>query len=541
MKLLKMTPLVLLLVGVACGGGNKSEDAGGDASDAADAADMCPPTCPNADAPDANGTDSDGDGVDGVVADSIFVDATFGNNANAGTHDAPVATIARGLELAVTQNKHAVLVAAGTYTAGVNLVNGISIHGSYTSTTWARVPLVGRVPNTIISAASPAMVGEDITTATRITGVVVASADATVAGASSIAVRLVDASAVVIEDSDLRAGAGDDGAHGSTPIQPPTIGVDGVDGLDSQCFGGSPGCSPTIIETPVALTAAPCGCGEGGRGATPGVVGASTFYPGGEGRQIVGGVCVSATGTAGGYSANSPYGALTAPSGSPGGPGAPGTGATIAAGFGESGYASIAAAAGGQGGPGGGGGGGAAGRRVVCNQTADLLAGKSGGHGGSGGCGGAGGTGGGSGGASVALYLWRSTPRLVRVILAAEQAGVGGDGAFGQGGASGGAGGTAFPGLGEQCPMSGGISYLGGAGGMGGTGGTGGRGGGGAGGISGAIVLGPDSGLAASSTPTFATPTATIASAGIGGNNGEDGAVCNVYRVGDAACLTSAP
>ena len=58
--------------------------------------------------------------------------STSGNDANTGTNEAPVKTIAQGLALAAQIQAGQVRIAAGTYIEGnLNVVNGVSIYGGY--------------------------------------------------------------------------------------------------------------------------------------------------------------------------------------------------------------------------------------------------------------------------------------------------------------------------------------------------------------------------------------------------------------------------
>ena len=95
------------------------------------------------DLPDMMFRDTNCDGIDGDVAIGIFVAPTFvgGNDANPGTMAMPVATIARGIELAASSGRvrMEVYVSAGTYMESVVLRNGVSIYGGYLATMgWAR-------------------------------------------------------------------------------------------------------------------------------------------------------------------------------------------------------------------------------------------------------------------------------------------------------------------------------------------------------------------------------------------------------------------
>lgn len=58
--------------------------------------------------------------------------STAGNDANIGTNESPVKTIAQGIALGAQLHANQVRIAAGTYTEGnLNVVNGLSIYGGY--------------------------------------------------------------------------------------------------------------------------------------------------------------------------------------------------------------------------------------------------------------------------------------------------------------------------------------------------------------------------------------------------------------------------
>ena len=399
-------------VGILCSllgcGGNKSP------SDAdVEAGPSCTATSAD-DEPDVAGTDANCDGVDGVVTDAVFVDAARGSDASAGTREAPVASVGKGIEVAVENGKHMVLLAAGTYSGTVTLADGISIHGGYEPTDgWARPALTTRSPVTILTAtSSPVVLGESIASATRISGVGVTGPNVSAYGVSSVAMRLVDSAGLTLEDCELRAGTGGPGATGATPAQSTIVGTAGGPGLISKCYGPAANCdhnSPTFTAQSLSRTAAVCGgCGRGGIGSWAWADDTVTRN-GGPGDSWNGTACVdsgsSGPGSAGQATGPTPATGPGGLAGAPGAPGAPGVGATSAGAITEGGFVTVLAESGGQGSVGGGGGGGSAGAYRGCPAPDDgnFLVGGTGAYGGSGGCGGAGGGGGGL--AAVASLL----------------------------------------------------------------------------------------------------------------------------------------
>lgn len=487
------------------------------------------------DVPDEDFLDSDCDGVDGNADSSVFVSAT-GRADGAGTRTDPVATITQGISLAASTSRTHVLVANGDYSDAVVLEEGVAIVGGYDATTWQRSDSRARV-----RAASPVLRGSDIAEPTLVLSLDFEATDATEPGTSSIAALLVQSSGVRLERVALTAGRGADGADGVTPSRPPqaAMGTMGGNGVRSgTCVSGEVEPTPGGGGAP----SSGCGCGNGGRGglagdfwrnttlipATAGTHGCEPAWcdplrlcnatmPGGPGSGGIGG--------------------RTGSDGPGGAPGSDGAGAEPLGNFSADGYLPADGASGGVGGPGAGGGGGGGGTGCAIDHDGYCRgAGGAGGGGGAGGCGGAGGLGGGGGGASIALYLWESTPTLVRVAIRAADGGAGGNGALGGEGGLGGIGGPGGqpyrPGGANPACLTG-TPTAGGVGGLGGAGGRGGGGGGGTGGPSIGILLGAGSNQAGgSSGVTIMTGNGGIR--GFGGGTaatGENGQINATFTV----------
>ncbi len=527
----------------ACGGSGAPSDA------AIEAGPPCVPTSED-DEVDVTGTDANCDGVDGLADDAIFVDALRGSDASVGSRSAPVASVGKGVELAVAGGKHLVLLAAGQYSGNVVLAGGVSIHGGYEpSAGWARPDLTSRAPVSILTApTSPVVVGDGIVIATRLTGLIVNGPTVSAYDQPSVAMRLTGSAAVTIEDSELRAGVAGPGAPGATPSGMLVSGLPGNPGIPPRCYGSGSGCInqfPSNSTQPADDTAAVCGsCGVGGWGAFAWDAEAVTLRTGTSGTFVNDiGQCVR--GVVPNASSGGVAGAATV-DGPPGMPGGVGRSGNVGAGgsalgtFTEAGYVPSVAGAGLTGGVGGGGGGGASGRFLTCPTGGFTIVGGTGGYGGSGGCGGAGGLGGHGGAPAIALELWASTPTLTRTLLDAGTGGVGGVGGDGQIGAPGGMGGFADPPGTRYCPdhlTEAARGRAGGVGGNGGRGGQGGRGGGGVGGPAVAILYGTDTALNEASSDVFIQP-GTAGEGGAGGTPGGAGIACAAFRVSDSACLT---
>jgi hypothetical protein len=394
-----------------------------------------------------------------AVADEcgVFV-ATSGKDANDGTKDSPVATLAKAIDLA-RKGTGRVYACAETFVEAVEVPDGLALYGGLRCASgWEH----SEEKKTVIAP------GADVVPLKLVGGkglihledVKAEAADAMMPGGSSIA-AIADGGSVELVRCEFVAGAGGDGVKGETP----TESVGPTDPNDAAIIGqdGTAACMGLVSGSP------------GGVGAINSLCNSSIGGDGGKGTEGVG-----VKGNDGGPLPNpnpddSGLGGTGdtgsgCKSGEDGALGTVGTSGLGAMGFGAinaSGYIGASGEAGSPGSPGqGGGGGGGAKGKAGCN-------GASGGGGGAGGCWGNGAKGGTAGGSSIALISIDATLSFEDVVLTASNGGAGGDGGDGQAGGSGGKGGTGGIGNGtlDACD-----------GGKGGQGGFGGRGGGGQGG-----------------------------------------------------------
>ena len=496
--------------------GTCAVDGGADAADATDAAarddashdasldaerDASAPCVPTgeADDPDPMHVDADCDGIDGEAARSVFV-SPDGDDANEGTSpEDAVRTIPRGIEIASTLGRSAVLIAEGSYVGSIELVEGVSLYGGYRAPTFTRDG-----SRALVTAPSPALVGVDITERTRLAELDIRADDA-LRAESSIAASLTNCAGVELLDVDLSAGRGGDGLTPMIAAAAGAAGSPGARGSDGGYTGS--GCPTVLSEAPPVGDggASACGCRSGGAG------GAAGGYYDGSRTSVAGRGAVGLAGpTSGAFpcdfingGSKGRAGTDSARNGGPGGrgddgdPGSDGNGGASVGTFAAGAYMPADGHRGGRGTPGDGGGGGGGGHGGYCYSGSDFCtaSGGSGGGGGGGGCGGDGGEPGTGGGASIALLLWGSTVALHDVALHTSDGGDGGDGGEGGPGGPGGSGGAGgSPVAGASC------SGRGGSGGIGGRGGPGGGGGGGGGGPSFGIVLGGGAALDPAST-----------------------------------------
>ncbi len=478
----------------------------------------------NTDIPDLDFTDANCDGIDGEINNGLFVTPT-GDDANVGTRQAPMKTIAAALSSLTTTGKRDIYLAKGTYPGPLLItLSDINIAGAYEPTHWKRALLTNQVK---IVGGNPALFVEGadnvLLQAIRFEG-----SDGTLAVPSAYGAAVRSADAVRLESVIIRAGdavAGVDGAAGTSGI-PGEPGADGVRGC-VQDTRSSNTCG--IVYNFVKDT----GC-EGNRpyGGTGGL--SACGFPGGAGGQPSKQVALDSdiedladngdnglaaplgSGAAGIGVAGSPA-PKTTPAGRPqfgengivGSNGNNGTGSAAGA-FTLTGFAPGAGTQGTDGAPGrggGGGGGGVGGWVPMFGAFGPKCQGygSAGGGGGGGGCGGTGGRGGTGGGASIGLYLVDSKVTATKSSILSGKGGAGG-----AGGAAGLAGAGASGGDSDE-PHNQSNATSGGKGGRGGNGGTGGAGGGGAGGASIGVVKN------AASSWTEISTSITFGNAGAGG------------------------
>ena len=513
-----------------------------------------------------SGKDSNCDGVDGQIDAAIFV-AKTGLDTAAGTIDAPVASVQKGVELAKAQGKRDVYVATGVYEGAVGLLAGVNVYGGYSSDWKLRDPdayqtvVLGVAPTASLPGAVNAIdLGNGVAT---FAGFTVYGANVKSKSQSTYGVYIRNTSAgLMVKDCRILAGdaanglagkAGTNGAvgkGGASGVNAKDIGksictsasnsAGGKGGVHacggSSVSGGSGGTAvcPDYDEdggqpksSPYKQVSQATELGKDGKGKGAGKGGGAGFdsviWEGGAScgvcsppRKVAGGTFLETVGANGGGGANGAAG------------GAGGACATsqgqVVGGL----WQAVNAKTGGAGVHGGGGGGGGAGGGVEvstkCTKNAlfkypDL--GGSGGGGGSGGCAGGGGTAGTGGGGSFGVFIvWTKTSTGVPKILGNQVVtGNGGEGGAGGQGGVGGAGGNGGSAGGDDGAGKAWCASGGGVGGEGGDGGHGGGGGGGCGGVSfGLFVSGVPSALA-----QIYKSANTVTVLGVPGNGGDGG------------------
>jgi hypothetical protein len=405
------------------------------------------------------------------AACGVWASSSAGDDGNAGTPRAPVATLSKAIALAVTTTGR-VYACAEQFDGKVELPAGISLFGGFDcgAGRWgfqgpARTKIRANpdeIPLVLLGSAR----GEP----SLITDLDVRAEDASLPGGSSMAVLARAGANADLRRSYFRSGRGADGADGEGEhLGPPAakgqLGNSGEDAC-TALFGSGGDMVAQLCDD---------GSGsEGGAGGDGGDVAANDGSDGG-----VAPVPNPQGFGRGGWGEDLMKG-LSCKAGVDGAPGAKGEDGQGAHGHGyitNEGYVGRRGDDGQHGfpGQGGGGGGGSAGSKLACGAGMPL-GGSGGGAGGSGGCGGKGGKGGQPGGASIALATLSTSLTTYDVELEAGDGGRGGHGAPSGKGAQGG-----LPGMGGA---GWGSAHPGCPGGSGGHGGDGGHGGGGLGGPS---------------------------------------------------------
>ncbi|NNK64866.1 MAG: DUF1565 domain-containing protein, partial [Gemmatimonadetes bacterium] len=170
-----------------------------------------------------------------VLADrdaALFV-APSGSDGNAGTREAPFATIQAAIEAARSSGSD-VYVAGGTYEETLSLARDVSLYGGFDAQTWQRDVNAYRPTVRGGSVAVTAQGAHDIV----IEGFRIEAADAADPGESSVAMRVVDATAVRVLRTELVAADGSAGRNGS------------VGRTGSRGNGGSSGAASGVCSNP---------------------------------------------------------------------------------------------------------------------------------------------------------------------------------------------------------------------------------------------------------------------------------------------------
>ena len=428
----------------------------------------------------------------------VFVSSSLGDDANDGTKDSPLKTLAAAI-LQANAGGGRVYACAELFGEAVLVSAKTEIYGGLDCNRgWVYVGDTTKTSIVAPAGSIAATFGPSVNGA-RLEDLRFEAQAARVPGGSAIAIVVDQAEDVELSRCEVVAGDGAPGTPGDTP---PGTGAPGAVGAD-----GADGCLDTLAVPGGAGGQIDCGNGEsswGGQGG-PGTTEGGSESDGQDG----GWVPAPASAQNGGNGQSFGIACEAGMPGVPGENGDPGVGAT---GFGTLDTNGFLGTAGGDGisrgkpGLGGGGGGGGHGL-TVCSPNA----GPSGGGGGSGGCGGLPGKGGGPGGSSIGIVVFGET--VATLASSTIVTGKGGDGGAGSNGQPGGDGG---PGGAGSC-----------SGGVGGPGGRGGAGGGGLGGHSIGVAR-------SGGSVTFVDGSAVTYGAGGAGGPGGDGGSGNYGAPGDA-------
>ena len=230
--------------GTMAGDSSPPADGSGDASDASDASP--PPTC-----------DFAVDPVEALcVTDAlgVFVSPT-GTAGGAGTKEAPVSTIAKGIALATSSRSH-VYVCTGMYAESVTIsgASAVSLQGGFDCSSWAYAA-TNKV--TVAPASGTALMVNEVTSAVEIEDVEFDAAAGTPTSVNSIAALVNASPSVTLRRVVLTAAAGGTPANPAAPATNHT-----TDALDGHAAGAS-GPAGTMCKATCgdATTTVPGACG----------------------------------------------------------------------------------------------------------------------------------------------------------------------------------------------------------------------------------------------------------------------------------------
>tara|TARA_R110002073_G_scaffold311038_1_gene481971 strand:- start:23417 stop:25441 length:2025 start_codon:yes stop_codon:yes gene_type:complete len=423
------------------------------------------------------------------LASFIFFDADYAGGNSDGSRAQPFVVLANAFEAADLRNAEGIVIGGSPiFTEPLVVVNGVSLHGGYTSApdfarSLAEVP-VWNVPESAREFPTDPqfpvrLIGlraSDITLPTVIENIQIITADLLTPvnfGPDNYGAHIASSPGLSLVNVEIQAGRGgpaiagatggngprnDALMNGGTGAQPSFIGSFCVDGGLTNAGAAAPG---TICFD--GSTRAGGGGGGGsastttrGAGGTAGaVLGQGGGFAGSGANPFIPSIATSAN-----SGANATIVGLSGAPGTPGG--------TV---LGEFWIAEANATPGGPGENGHGGGGGGGGH-ATDNGSGSCKYGGGGGGGGAGGCGGGGGAGT-PGGNSFGIFMVDSSG--MQIIGGSIVAGSGGPGAAGGGAGAGVVGGVGGPGFNQAFFDSGQRSGFGGAGGGGANGGLGGN------------------------------------------------------------------
>jgi hypothetical protein len=225
------------------------------------------------------------------VADTVGIFASpAGNDADPGTRDKPVRSIARAAALAASSNKPRVYVCTGTYSDSVEVAKPISFHGGFTCTggDWK---YTGDVPIWNAAKADHALRIAGAGDKLAIEDLEFDAKDGSAAGESSIGIFIADSAEVSLTRVVVNAGKGVDGetkvkqsAKGNAPKGGAAVNPIGGAGSKLTCpdgdsiggNGGTVGANDATAGQPAlgqgAAGAGITDCGVGGSG-SPGAGG----------------------------------------------------------------------------------------------------------------------------------------------------------------------------------------------------------------------------------------------------------------------------
>ncbi|KYF51587.1 PE-PGRS family protein, partial [Sorangium cellulosum] len=216
----------------------------------------CTPTSTSEDPIDGDFVDANCDGGDGLVEQCVYVSAGTGDDANPGTRNAPVQTIATAIQVAQEGAVPAVCLSGELYEEAVTVVSGISIYGGFDHNDpdfkFRRSPSV----TTTVRATGTVFYARSIEQPTHIEGITIEALRSPSPGSSTYGVRLggglaelyVRYNQIDVEDGQKGADGTHGAAHSAGTAPAGNAGEEGCDYCEDATMGGSGGPAPTCAE-----------------------------------------------------------------------------------------------------------------------------------------------------------------------------------------------------------------------------------------------------------------------------------------------------
>jgi hypothetical protein len=215
----------------------------------------CEQTSTDEDPIDDEFTDDNCDGGDGLVEQCVYVSVSQGSDANAGTRDMPMQSIAAALAQAQTNGVPAVCLSGETYQEAVTVIPGISIYGGFDQNDpdFKFRRKAGII--TTVMATGTVFTVSNLTADTHIEGITIVANAPGIPGASTYGVRMATGGAqstLYVRYNVMQIAGGTTGSPGNSGSPHPQSvapnGNNGQNGCDGCSGNGNGGPAPVCSE-----------------------------------------------------------------------------------------------------------------------------------------------------------------------------------------------------------------------------------------------------------------------------------------------------